>query len=420
MNTTFMPSVNHGVGIVGGGAAGLYAAAHLLDAGIPVTVYEHKAKTLSKLLITGKGRCNVTNDCTEEEFLRSVLRNPRFLNSAVRRHPASAVMSFFENAGVPLKVERGGRVFPESDSSRDIAAALREKTRAARLIYEKVTSLALDSDRLVGVVTASGTHLHDAVLLATGGCSYPLTGSDGSGYKLAAQVDHTLVPVSPSLVPLTSDDPVCAAMQGLAPKNVSLTVVERATGRVLYRDFGEMLFTHFGISGPMVLSASAHLVGTDISALDAVIDWKSALDEKTLDARILSDFETRKNLDFGNALSALLPRLAIAPVIEKSGIDPHKKVSFITKEERKRLLRALKAFRVPLSGTRPIAEAIVTAGGIDVREDNPSTMMSRKKDGLFFAGEILDVDAYTGGFNLQIAFSSAAAAAEGIVRYLGA
>ena len=414
-----MPSVN-GVGIVGGGAAGLYAAAHLLAAGSPVTVYEHKGKTLSKLLITGKGRCNVTNDCTEEEFLRSVLRNPRFLNSAIRRHSPSGVMRFFEQAGVPLKVERGNRVFPVSDSSRDIANALREKTRRAKTVYERVTELALDGETLIGVITESGTHMHDAVLLATGGCSYPLTGSDGSGYALAGSAGHTVVPPEPSLVPLTSDDPVCAAMQGLAPKNVSLTVVERESSRVLYRDFGEMLFTHFGISGPMVLSASAHLVGKEISALDAVIDWKSALDEKTLDARILSDFSTRMNLDFANALSALLPRLAIPPVIEKSSIDPHKKVSFITKEERRRLLRTLKAFRIPLSGTRPIAEAIVTAGGVDVREVNPTTMMSRKKDGLFFAGEILDVDAYTGGFNLQIAFSSAAAAAEGIVRYLGA
>ncbi len=402
------------VAVVGGGAAGLYATALLLQAGIDVTLFEHKSETGKKLLITGKGRCNLTNDCTPEEFLQEVTRNPRFLMSAIHRCPPSSVMRFFETLGVQLKVERGRRVFPASDKSRDIVNALRSATRNAKIIHEKVMHLLTEDGRVRGIRTKEAEYRFDTVLLATGGRSYPLTGSDGSGYLLAQEAGHKITDIKPSLVPLESSASFCGELQGVAPKNIAFTICERESGRVLYRDFGEMLFTHFGISGPVVISASAHLRDTDISKLDAVIDWKPALDEKDLDARLLSDFAEYANRDFANALNALLPARVIPVVIRMSGIDPHKKVNSLTRAERLSLLKILKGFRIPLSHTRPIEEAIVTSGGVDVRRVDPKTMMSRETEGVYFAGEMLDVDAYTGGYNLQIAFSTAFVATEAI------
>ena len=410
-----MSTVNaKSVCIVGGGAAGLFAAAHLINAGINVTIFEHKNETGKKLLITGKGRCNLTNNCSPEEFLAEVTRNPRFLMSAIHRCPPSYVMHFFEEAGLSLKTERGRRVFPSSDKAKDVVNALRRSVKDAKIINEKVTHLVFEQGAVCGVRTANAFYPFDFVLIATGGRSYPLTGSDGSGYSLAKEAGHEITPLIPSLVPLESSASFCADLQGVAPKNVSLTICERESGRVLYRDFGEMLFTHFGISGPMVISASAHLRNIDIATLDAVIDWKSALDEKTLDARLISDFAANANRDFANSLSALLPSRVIPIVIFMTGIDPHKKVNTLTKAERHQLRFVLKNFRIPLSKTRPIEEAIITSGGVNVKEIDPKTMMSRKTEALFFAGEILDVDAYTGGYNLQIAFSTAFLAAKAI------
>ena len=413
MNMMSTASVNS-VCIVGGGAAGLFAAAELVKAGLAVTIFEHKNETGKKLLITGKGRCNVTNDCTPEEFLTQVTRNPRFLMSAIHRCPPSAVMRFFEEQNVPLKTERGRRVFPLSDKSRDVVNALRRATKNAQIINEKVLHVVFDETCVRGIRTQNAFYPFDFVLIATGGRSYPLTGSDGSGYALAKEAGHEISPLTPTLVPLESSASFCAELQGVAPKNIGFTVCERESGRVLYRDFGEMLFTHFGISGPLVISASAHLRNVDIASLDAVIDWKSALDEKTLDARLLSDFAANANRDFANSLNALLPSRVIPVVIRMTGIDPHKKVNTLTKAERHKLRSVLKNFRIPLLKTRPIEEAIVTSGGVNVKEVDPKTMMSRKVDSLYFAGEILDVDAYTGGYNLQIAFSTAFIAAKAI------
>ncbi len=422
MNTMSMPNANlKRVAVIGGGASGMLATALLLLEHVDVTLFEHQSETGKKLRITGKGRCNLTNNCTPEEFLREVPRNPRFLYSAINACPPAWVMEFFEGLGVPLKTERGRRVFPVSDRSSDVVNALRRAIRTAHLAHAKVTRIEkrCDADGAAFSLTAGGvSYDFDAVLLASGGKSYPLTGSDGSGYAFATVLGHTVTPLVPSLVPLESASPLCPDMQGVAPKNVSFSVKERASGRVVYKDFGELLFTHFGISGPVVLSASAHLRDMDISALDAVIDWKPALDEKTLDARLLSDFGKYANRTLQNAMADLLPSRVIPPLLTLAGVDAEKKANVLTREERRAIRHALKNFTIPLLRTRQIEEAVITSGGIDVREVSPKTMMSKKAEGLFFAGEVLDVDAYTGGYNLQIAFSTAYLAAKGIVSYL--
>jgi hypothetical protein len=397
------------IAVVGGGAAGLFAAGTALSLGAAVTVFEHMPHTGTKLRITGKGRCNVTNDCTPEDFLAHVITNPRFLYSAIYAFSPSDTKSFFERMGVPLKTERGQRVFPVSDKAMDIVEALRKYAHEAHCIHEKATALLTEDGRVTGVRTSRDLPF-DAVIMATGGASYPMTGSDGSGYRLAQAVGHTVTPLTPSLVPLTSPDRICSDLQGLSLKNVSLTI-RRATQKI-YEDFGEMLFTHFGLSGPMILSASAHLRGCDFRDTWAEIDLKPSLDTPTLDARLLSDFKKNANKDFANELSELLPQKMILPFSARVGIDPHKKVHDITREERRRILDTLKSFRVQVDGFRPLSEAIVTAGGVDVREVSPKTMMSRKVKHLYFAGEILDLDAYTGGYNLQIAFSTAHLAAQ--------
>lgn len=389
------------IAVIGGGAAGMMAAGTAKECGADVTIYEQMDFLGKKLGITGKGRCNVTNLCDTEEFMANVTKNSRFLYSAHSAFDAYAVMSFFEDLGVRLKVERGNRVFPESDRAKDIVDALRKYVGKCKIKKEKVKSLKKTSDGFI----INGESLFDRVIIATGGKSYPLTGSDGSGYKLAAKLGHTVTELLPSLIPITSPSPICQDMQGLSLKNVSLKIKDK-DGRTKYEDFGEMMFTHFGITGPMVLSASAHLRNTDISTLTAYVDLKPALDEKELDARLLSDFGEKSNKDLINSLGGLLPLKMIEPFIKKSGIDPRKKVNAITKEERAKILKLLKGFDIPLKGFRPIEEAIITSGGIEVKEINPKTCQSKLVEGLFFAGEVIDVDAYTGGFNLQIAFST--------------
>lgn len=412
MNTKSMPNVDAPcIAIVGGGAAGLMAAGMAARAGAFVTLFEGNARVGRKLGITGKGRCNLTNNCTVEEFLPNVPRNPRFLYAALTAFsPADTMALFEEELGVPLKTERGRRVFPVSDRAADIVEALSRFAAPRHTVHEKVTALCMEEGHITGVQTASGTYPADAVILASGGASYPLTGSDGSGYRLAAAVGHTVTPLSPSLVPLTSSDPVCVQMMGLSLRNVALRILPAAGGKAVYEDFGEMLFTHFGLSGPMILSASAHLVGRDIASFVAEIDMKPALDEKTLDARLCADFAKYANRDFRNALGDLLPAAMIDPVVARTGVDGGRKVNGVTQKERRALLHILKHFTVPLSGTRPLSEAIVTSGGVSVREVDPRTMQSRLAPGLYLAGEILDVDAYTGGYNLQIAFATGAAA----------
>lgn len=407
------------VAVVGGGAAGMMAALTAAENGADVTLYERTGRLGRKLRITGKGRCNVTNDCDTNEFLTNVVSNPRFLYTALDRFSTSDTKAFFERCGVPLKTERGRRVFPVSDKATDIVAAMSDACYRAgvRVVYERVRSLFLRDGKLCGVVTDGGEREADAVIVCTGGKSYPLTGSDGDGYTLAKQAGHTVTPLTPSLVPITAKGGLCSELQGLSLKNVRLTIVACASGKSVFEDFGEMMFAHFGLTGPLVLSASAHLPDIAPGKYEARIDLKPALDEKTLDARVLSDFEKYRNKDFANALGDLLPQKMIPVVVRESGIDPHTKVNAITREQRKTLVALLKGLRIALTGFRPIEEAIVTRGGVSVREINPKTMQSKCLDGLFFAGEVLDLDAYTGGYNLQIAFSTAYVAGESAAFY---
>lgn len=406
------------IAVVGAGAAGLIAAGTALSLGASVTMFDGNARVGRKLMITGKGRCNLTNDATVPEFLENVPTNPRFLYKALAAFSPRDTMSLLEHLGVPLKVERGRRVFPVSDKAVDIVDALGKYAAEAEFVSEKVTDLLVTDGVATGVATDAREYAFDAVIMATGGLSYPLTGSDGSGLRIAERLGHTVTPLLPSLVPLECSGSVHRDLQGLSLRNIGFTVRHRQSGKVVYKDFGEMMFTHFGITGPVVLSASSHLPKATLADYDAVIDLKPALDEKTLDARLLSDFAKYKNKDYLNALSDLLPQKLILPIVSLSGIDPRKKVNAVTKEERRRLLSLLKGFTLPLSRPRPIAEAIITSGGIAVKEIDPSTMMSKITARLFFAGEMIDVDAYTGGYNLQIAFSTGYLAAESAVALL--
>lgn len=399
-----------GLAIVGGGAAGLMAAAAASELGVPVTLYEKNDKVGRKLGITGKGRCNLTNDCTLEEFLSSVPSNPRFLYSAFTAFPPAEVMRFFEEHGVPLKVERGKRVFPVSDRAADIVNALRKIT-GYRVIHEKVTDLTAEDGRIKYVVTSKGREEYDAVIVCTGGISYPQTGSDGDGYRFAEKLGLKTVPRTPSLVPLITEEKWCAELQGLSLKNTALKIIDGTSGKKVYDDFGEMMFTHFGVTGPMILSASAHLKDIESGKYRVHLDLKPALDRKELEKRVLSDFEKYINRDLANALGDLLPSKLIPVFIRLSGIDPHKKLNEITKAERMTVCDLLKDISFTPVRFRPVSEAIVTRGGVAVWEINPKTMESKKIAGLYFAGEVIDVDAYTGGFNLQIAFCTAVCAA---------
>lgn len=392
----------------------MMAAIHAARLGAAVTVFEKNDRCGRKLRITGKGRCNVTNHCTRDVFFANVTGNARFLFSAWDRFGSEDTEAFFEALGVPLKIERGNRVFPASDKATDIVDALVRECREAgvKIVQAAVRELLLEGERVCGVVSAKGEERFDGVIVATGGASYPLTGSTGDGYRFAKAAGHSVVPPTPSLVPLVEDGNFCAQVQGLSLRNVRLTVRDTVKNKTVFEDFGEMLFTHYGLTGPLVLSASAHLSDIEAGRYTALIDLKPALDEKTLDARVLSDFKKYQNRDFLNALSDLLPQKLIAPLVRLSGIDARKKVNAITREERHALVSLLKALPVQVRGFRPIAEAIVTKGGVSLAEISPRTMASKKMHGLYFAGEVLDLDAYTGGFNLQIAFSTAVLAGE--------
>ena len=410
--------IGHPVVVIGGGAAGMMAALTAGSFGEEVTLLEPNAKLGRKLYITGKGRCNLTNNTTPEGVLNHVTRNSKFLYSAVTRFPPAAVMEFFETLGVPLKTERGGRVFPCSDKAADIIDALffALKKEGILIRHDRVVSLCLDQGRMAGVTLSSGETINArSVIIATGGVSYPGTGSTGDGYTLARAAGHTIVPPKASLVPLVEIGDDCRRMQGLSLKNVSLSL-KNSKKKVVFREQGEMLFTHFGISGPLVLSASAH-GNWEKDKYTAWIDLKPALDEPKLEARILRDINAAPNKAFHNFLDGLLPRLMVPIVAERSGISMELPVNALTRSQRRSLLQIMKGFSVPLSGTRPIEEAIITAGGVKTGEVDPGTMMSKKISGLFFGGEVLDVDAYTGGFNLQIAWCTGRAAGENAARY---
>ena len=395
---------NKRIAVIGGGPAGMMAAGTAAELGAKVTIFEHTDRLGKKLAITGKGRCNVTNMCSVNEFMENVTRNPRFLYTALYAFSPENAFDFFESLGVRLKVERGNRVFPEDDRAKTIVDAMRKYASAAEVVYENVTAVVPNDDGTLTIKSKSNYEF-DAVIIATGGKSYPLTGSDGSGYRIASKLGHTVTEIKPSLIPIESPSPLCARMMGLSLKNVAIKILDK-NEKAIYTDFGEMMFTHFGVTGPMILSASAHIKDLDVSELTLSIDLKPALDEKTLDARLLSDFKENSNKDFINSLSALLPAKMIEPFVCAVGIDERKKVNSITKDERRAILTTLKDLRIPLSRLRPVEEAIITSGGVNVKEINPKTMESKIIPGVYFAGEIIDVDAYTGGFNLQIAYST--------------
>ena len=394
--------------IIGGGPAGLYAAIHAARSGCKVLLLEQNGRLGKKLLITGKGRCNVTNHCSVEEVLKNIPRNSRFLFSAMHAHPPADVEAFFEKEGCPLKVERGNRVFPQSDRSQSVLDALTAAAKSAgvHIRTARAEKLQTCEDRICAVSVGSETIPCSWAILATGGLSYPSTGSTGDGYQMAQALGHSIVPCQGSLVPLETEGPDCPDMQGLALKNAGVRLVN-SKGKTLYKDFGELLFTHFGVSGPTVLSASAHLDGPCCLH----IDLKPALDEGKLDARILRDLDTYRNRTMENALTDLLPRSMIPVVLRRLAIDPATQANSLKKQNRKQLTALLKDFTVQITGKRPVAEAIITSGGIKTNEINPKTMESKRIHGLYFAGEILDCDAYTGGFNLQIAWATAYAAA---------
>ena len=392
--------------VVGGGAAGMMAAISAAEKGSHVTLLEPNERLGKKLNITGKGRCNVTNDAGLEELLANTPKNGKFLYSAFSRFDGRDAKAFFESLGVPLKTERGKRVFPVSDRAFDISGALERRLKALKVVLRRDRAVSLDirGGAIHGVNGEKGAYPAKAVILATGGVSYPATGSTGEGHRMAAEAGHTVTPLQGSLVPLREQGNDCARMQGLSLRNVSLTVFENE--KKIYTDFGELLFTHFGLSGPLILSASAHMRRFEKKTYRVEIDLKPALDEQQLDKRLLSDFTKYANCDFCNALDDLLPQKLISVVVERSGIPPHQKVHEITREQRRELLRVLKHFSVPIAGLRPVTDAIVTSGGVKVGEIDPKTMESKIVKGLYFVGELIDVDAYTGGFNLQIAWAT--------------
>ena len=375
--------------------------------GAGVTLLEPNERLGKKLNITGKGRCNVTNDCDQETLMANIPGNGRFLYSALTRFTPQDAMAFFQALGVPLKVERGNRVFPVSDRSFDISGALERELRRlrVRILRERAAEITAEDGRVTGVQTDRQHHPADAVVLATGGVSYPGTGSTGDGYAMAAALGHTIVPPRGSLVPLESGDPDCAAMQGLSLRNVEATVLN-GKNKPVFREFGEMLFTHFGVSGPLMLSASAHLRRWDKEQYRLSIDLKPALDQQKLDSRILRDIGENPNRDMANILSGLVHRSMVPVLLRRLALPEGEKANSLTKEQRRALVQELKHFTVSLTGPRPVAEAIVTAGGVKVGDVVPGTMASKLAEGLYFAGEILDVDAYTGGFNLQIAWAT--------------
>ena len=400
--------------IIGGGAAGMMCSAVAAERGLDVILLEPNKVLGRKVRITGKGRCNVTNNCDIKEFLNNIPGDGRFLYSALNRLSPRDTMELFESHGLKLKTERGNRVFPVSDNANDVAGTLtRWLARAgARHVRSSAVRVLTENGQVCGVETDGGRISCRAAVISTGGMSYPLTGSAGAGYRLAKELGHSITPCRPSLVPLESEDKYCAEMQGFSLKNVTLSAYEN--DKLIYRELGEMLFTHFGVSGPLVLSASSHMRNWGSAKYRLSIDLKPALDEKKLDARLLRDFEKYANRDFANALCDLAGKAMIPVLVKLSGIPADEKVNSITRQQRHELLRLFKEFPVSVSSPRPIDEAIVTSGGVSTKEINPRTMESKLVDGLYFAGEVMDLDAYTGGFNLQIAWSTAFVAANSI------
>lgn len=392
--------------VIGAGASGLMCACAAAQRGLKVLLLEPNRMPGRKLRITGKGRCNLTNNCDVREFMRNIPGDGRFLYSALNTLPPEGTMEFFQSRGLLLKTERGNRVFPVSDNANDVARLLTEQCAKSgvQLLRARAKRIMTDNGAVTGVETDQGIIECKAVAVCTGGLSYPLTGSTGDGYRFARELGHSVSPLRPSLVPLESADDYCAQMQGFSLKNVTLSVFE--DGALIYKELGELLFTHFGVSGPLVLSASSHMRHMGRSVYRLEIDLKPGLDERKLDARILRDFEKYSNKEFKNALNELAGRTMVPVLVELSGIPPEQKVNSVTREQRAALVRLFKAFPVSVSGARPIDEAIVTAGGVSTREINPRTMESKLVHGLYFAGEVLDLDGYTGGFNLQIAWST--------------
>ncbi len=405
--------MNYDVIVVGGGAAGMFAAIMASRRGKKVLLLERNDRLGKKLRITGKGRCNVTNDCTAQEVLQNVPQNSRFLFSAITAFPPEKVKAFFEEMGCPLKTERGNRVFPLSDSAQSIQEALDKALHrgGVEILFARVEELLCKDEKVLGVRAGGKIYDAPAVILATGGKSYPGTGSTGDGYGFASRLGHTVIDPVGSLVPLETVEEDCAEMQGLALKNVAIKLLNEK-GKCVYKDFGELLFTHFGISGPTVLSASAHMGRENRFTL--TVDLKPALEEHKLDERILRDLEMYKNRTMSNAMTDLLPRSMIPVMLRRSGIPEELPANSLTKQQRRSLVENLKNFRLTVSGKRPVAEAIVTSGGIKVSEVNPKTMESKLVAGLYIIGELLDCDAYTGGFNLQIAWSTAYCAAQSV------
>ncbi|MGN0677578.1 MAG: NAD(P)/FAD-dependent oxidoreductase, partial [Ruminococcus sp.] len=394
--------------IIGGGASGAFASIISARMGRKVILFEKNERIGRKLRITGKGRCNLTNNCTNDELMNNIPVNPRFLYSAFSAFSPQDTMDFFESLGVPLKTERGRRVFPISDNANDIADALEKEMKkcGVKIIHETVKHILTDDNVCTGVITSSGKEYNaQSILIATGGKSYPLTGSTGDGYRMAEELGHTVTNIYPSLVPLVIREKYCSEMMGLSLRNVNLKLFDRE--KCIFSEQGEMLFTHFGMSGPLVLSASSHIRDMQSGRYRISIDLKPALSEQQLDKRIQRDFAENQNRDFINAIRNLLPAKMIPVAVRLSGIPADKKANSITKEERHKFAELIKNFNFNIENFRPVEEAIITSGGIPVREINPKTMESRLVSGLFFAGEVIDVDAYTGGFNLQIAFSTA-------------
>ncbi len=403
--------MSKGLVVVGGGAAGMMAAVSAAERGARVTLLEPNERLGKKLNITGKGRCNVTNNADVQTLLANVPRNGKFLYSAFSRFDGRDAMAFFASIGVPLKTERGNRVFPVSDRAFDVSAALERRLKALKvsLVRDRAAELEITSGAVTGVRGERGTYPAGAVVLATGGVSYPATGSTGEGHRMAREAGHTVTDLQGSLVPLR-DYGLGRELQGLSLRNVGLAVFEDR--KKIHTDFGEMLFTHFGVSGPLVLSASAHMRHFGKKTYRLEMDLKPALDEQALDKRLLRDFEKYANHDFCNALDDLLPQKLIPVAVERSGIPPHQKVHDLTREQRRGLVQVLKHFSVEIAGPCPVTDAIVTSGGVKISEIDPKTMESKIVKGLYFSGEIMDVDAYTGGFNLQIAWATGRAAGQ--------
>lgn len=405
--------------VIGGGAAGLIAAGAAAGRGLKTVILERNEKLARKVMITGKGRCNVTNYCTLlNDLIMNIPVNGRFLFSAFSKFMPADTMEFFEDWGVPLKVERGDRVFPESDKASDVVDALRKfaLTSGATVVTGRAKELIVIDGAIEGVLTYDGDVINaKSVIVATGGKSYPLTGSTGDGYILAEQSGHTIIEPKPSLVPLEVHEGWCSDVMGLSLRNIEIRIEDTEKFRCIYKDFGEMLFTHFGVSGPVILSSSSHMRDMKKGKYELYIDLKPALDMEKLDKRIQRDFLENSNKNFINALDSLLPKKLVPVIVKLSGIKPSQKVNQITRAERENLVYLLKNLKLTINGFRPIDEAIITSGGVSVKDINPKNMMSKKVNNLYFAGEVIDVDGYTGGFNLQIAFSTGMLAGKSVL-----